>query len=228
MEKLVYLFESGDCQDKPAAAQKILAAASALAKQGPNVAVNVWESDPQVRALATHYATSNGNGQLLGVLSVWLDSLDNRTQIDSAIAALHLPWHSYLVTESVPREYARRNWPVGEKSPGVTLVAAFQKSARLSDATFFQRWQQGHTPLSLQVHPLSRYIRNAVARPLTPDAPRFSAIVEERVQQLDDLLPENFYGGQAQRVSEDLASFVDLSRPDQIRIELMSEYLFYP
>jgi hypothetical protein len=46
-------------------------------------------------------------------------------------------------------------------SPGVTLFALLRRRGTLSAREFHERWQQ-HSKLSLQLHPLTRYHRNAV------------------------------------------------------------------
>jgi len=168
---------------------------------------------------------SNPDGLLSASVSLWVDSLDDRGPIEKRLGDLGKQLAGYLVTESIPRDYATRDWPDGERSPGVTLFAAFPKPARLDDETFYRCWQQGHTPLSLRMHPLTRYIRNAVARVLTVGAPPFRAIVEERVATLDDLAdPLRFYGSEEnqQEAFDDLARFAD---PGSLQGMLMSEYI---
>ena len=107
----------------------------------------------------------------------------------------------------------------------MTLVAAFPKARDIDAETFFAEWQERHTPLSLSMHPLTRYVRNSVARLLTPEAPPYWAVVEERVGDLEDLAdPERFYGspeGQ-QRAFEHTKRFTDI---DEMHTALMSEYI---
>ena len=82
----------------------------------------------------------------------------------------------------------------------------------LSDEDFFGRWHGSHTPLSLRIHPLTRYIRNTVTRPITPAAPAYRGIVFESVASLEILNDvDAFFGGkEGQREAvEDLLSFVD-------------------
>jgi len=227
MEKLVYLFEKGAAAHPGDVAQRILDCARKIGAHDrcDQTWVNVWEPDPAVRALAASYATPDREKSLVGSLSVWLDNLDDRGWIEEMLHGPGVPFHGYLVTESIVREYASRDWPDGARSPGITLVAAFRKPPALPDEEFYRRWHDGHSKLSLEVHPLWRYVRNAVARAITPGAPDFRAIVEERVRRYEDMAPEAFYRGQQQSVTNDLATFVDLGGVDQMRIELMSEYI---
>ena len=85
--------------------------------------------------------------------------------------------------------------------------------------------REQHTRLSLSLHPLTRYLRNAVARPLTAGAPPYRALVEERVADLQDLLdPLRFYGSveDQERAVEHVQRFTDL---DEMHTALMSEYI---
>ena len=63
--------------------------------------------------------------------------------------------------------------PTASRSPGVKMISVFEQPARLSRAEFIARWHGSHTPLSLEIHPLWRYVRNVVARPLTAGAPDY-------------------------------------------------------
>jgi hypothetical protein len=102
----------------------------------------------------------------------------------------------YLVTESVPQRCTDRDWPDGKRSPGVTHFTWFPKPARLSDEQFFHAWHEVHTPFSFELHPLRwEYVRNAVARGLTPGAPPIRAIVAERFRTIEDYTdPRRLYG----------------------------------
>ncbi len=227
MEKLVYLFEKGVTADLADVARRILDCAREIDTHNrcDQVWVNVRDHDPAIRALAGSYATPDREKSLIGSLSVWLDNLDDRAWIEEVLRSPGAPVYGYLVTESIVREYQAQDWLVGERSPGITLVAAFRKPAVLADEEFYRRWHEGHSKLSLKVHPLCRYVRNTVARVITPGAPDFRAIVEERVRRYEDMEPEAFYRGQQSLVANDLATFVDLGGIDQLRIELMSEYI---
>ncbi|MEZ4334722.1 MAG: EthD domain-containing protein [Myxococcota bacterium] len=164
-------------------------------------------------------------GVLDASISFWLDSIDQRGPIEERIASSVERRCGYLVTESVPIEYPAVDWPRGTRSPGITIVAVFPKPEWISDEDFYDRWHGSHTPLSLEIHPLTRYLRHTVCRALTPGAPVFRAIVEERVGCLEDLTDEaRFYGGPAgrARVHADLATFLD---GEQCQSMAMSEYL---
>src|SRR5688572_4898718 len=61
-----------------------------------------------------------GEGKTIAAsVSLWLHSIDGRGVIEETLATLAERVWGYLVTESVPLQYADRNWPDGAKSPGV-------------------------------------------------------------------------------------------------------------
>jgi hypothetical protein len=161
-------------------------------------------------------------GLLCATVSVWLDSLDNRAPHEAAIAAAGCTAHGYLVTESLPLAYgANRTWPDGTRSPGISITTVFDKRPDVSDETFYGIWHGEHTPLSFDIHPIWLYVRNSVARAVTPGAPRIRSIVYEAVPTVDDMLDfHRFFGSggdkarlreNIQRVNDHMATFADIS-----------------
>ncbi|MEJ7584290.1 MAG: hypothetical protein WKF43_09445 [Acidimicrobiales bacterium] len=136
---------------------------------------------------------------LTASVGVWLDSIDERQPVLDALATVGCTTHAYLVTESVPLSYERRfweepGWEAGARSPGVALLTLFPKRGGLGDEEFFAAWHGEQTPLSFELHPITLYMRNTIARPLTAGAPPFRGIVEESVPTIADLLDfDRFY-----------------------------------
>ncbi len=168
-------------------------------------------------------------GAVCATASLWLDNLDDRGPFEDALRAGCARLAGYLVTESVPRDYDERTWPDGERTPGAKLVTLFQKPDRLTEEEFLREWHGTHTPLSLEIHPLWRYARNVVVRPVTDGAPRFAGIVDEQFRTLEDLTdPSRFYGSpetmqaNMKRVLDHCRRFLDLER---IETYVMSEYI---
>lgn len=101
---------------------------------------------------------------------------------------------AYVVQEALPVSYSKQ-WKDGEPTPGVCLLTLFSKKKGLDYAAFIDRWHNGHTPLSLRIHPLWNYVRNEVKETISPQAPLFNGIVEEQMQTAADLLnPFRFFG----------------------------------
>lgn len=146
-------------------------------------------------ATAMRWGAAADGGLLCATVGVWIDSIDGRPTVDQCIDATGSRWAAHLVTESVPLAYDRIDWPLGERSPGISIVTLFHKRAGLSDEEFFAVWHGEQTPITFELHPVTLYMRNAVWRTLPDGAEPFRGIVEECVPTLDDLLDfDRFYG----------------------------------
>ena len=225
MEKLVYLCFKRDSISVEVFKEKLLgeAAREIIGHGAQTLAVNVADLGAECRDSPLIL----GEGRALSAaVSLWVDSLDGRAPIEGALRALCVRVDGYVVTESVPRRWAKRTWRDGERSPGATLVTAFPKPHRLTDEEFLAHWHGVHTPLSFEVHPFVQYVRNVVARPVTGGAPEHRGIVEERVTDLADLLDIGrlFRGDVANmtRAMKDVDAFLDR---DTIHTSIMSEYI---
>jgi hypothetical protein len=121
---------------------------------------------------------------LAGLVELWVDSVDVWPSVFAEV-----PSDAYLVTESVPQK------PSGA-SGLLTHLTWFPKPARLSEEEFFHGWHVIHTPSSAALHPYRQgYVRDAVARTLTPGSPAVRAIVTEFFALEDYLDPRRLFGG---------------------------------
>jgi hypothetical protein len=224
MEKVVYLCWKRDGDTVEKFRDALLGSASRLFDAGA-LSLTVNAADLGDRIAESPLVLGQAR-TLTASVSLWLDSIDKRKPIEEALGSLSEKVWGYLVTESVPLDYVDRNWPDGAKSPGVTLFTAFPKPARLTDEQFFAHWHGSHTPLSFEIHPLWRYVRNAVARPLTAGASPYRGIVEERFRDLEDALDMGrLFRGKVENMKrgmKDVAQFLDR---DAIDSTLMNEYI---
>lgn len=164
---------------------------------------------------------AQADGSLLcGSVSIWLDSCDERTPHEAAIARAGTEVFGWIVAESVPRAYGdRRSWADGQQSPGMSILTFFDKGPAIPDEDFYRIWHGEHTPLSFEIHPFWLYVRNQVLRPVTPGAPSVRGIVYEAVPTDDDLVDlPRFFGcadeperlmAQIGRVNDHMATFGD-------------------
>ncbi len=226
MEKLVYLLWKSDQDAIERFRARLLeqAAPKLLADGALALVVNVADLHER---LGPRSPLVVGEGRTISAsVSVWLQSHDARLALEATLSGVASRMHGYLVTESVPLRCPDRTWADGERSAGVTLWTAFPKPDRLTDEAFFAHWYGSHTPLSFEIHPLWQYVRNAVASPLTPAAPPWRAIVEERFRSLDEILDmKRFFGGDLaniKRALDDLAAFTDMAT---MNTTPMSEYV---
>jgi hypothetical protein len=139
------------------------------------------------------------------------ESLDLATQTEGFIGG-------YVVEEAIPVAY-HKTWADGEATPGECLLTLFHSKPNINRETFLRRWFEGHTPLSLKLHPLWNYNRNVVSSSLSKDSLWFDGIVEEQFQKASDLLnPLVFFGPPLKaplhmyQVLMDTRSFIDMKK----------------
>ena len=129
--------------------------------------------------------TPDGEESLAALVSVWIDAYDRRAPFERALAELGRRFAGYLVVESVYDDYGTtewsgpRDWPDGERSPGVLTVALIHRPEGLGYAEWIEAWHGTQSPLSAELQPRTRYVRNEVVRAVTADAPEVNGIVEE-------------------------------------------------
>ena len=101
---------------------------------------------------------------------------------------------AYQVSEALPVAY-RKNWPDRQPTPGICMLTLFRQKKTLEYDTFIDRWHNGHTPLSLRLHPLWHYNRNVIEQTVAPGSEVFDGIVEEHFRTPGELLnPARFFG----------------------------------
>ena len=134
---------------------------------------------------------------------------------------------SFKVTEALPVEY-EKDWDDGEATPGVCLLTLFRKKKGLDYDTFIDRWHNGHTPLTLKIHPIYHYNRNEVTGSLGNPPVLYDGIVEEHCLTRKELMnPFKFFArsGLAPvnmiKTYFDVKSFIDYK---SIETYLVAEY----
>ena len=89
--------------------EKLCGSADALVAAGAH-SVEVTVADVDDPLLGDLYQ-SDAEGLLSATVSVWVDSLDGRGDIEAVLGGLTPRMAAYLATESMPREYADRCFP---------------------------------------------------------------------------------------------------------------------
>ena len=171
------------------------------------------------------------------LVSIWVDAHDTRAEYEAILAAAGVRRAGYLVTESLYRDYGdnehapARDWADGTRSPGIVTLSVFDKPSGVTDEAFFGHWYGHQSPMSEAMQPRTRYVRNAVARALTPGAPRYRAIVEEAWSDTEILTDMNkFFGATdpgelGERIRIMLDSTKLLYDPATMRNYTLSEYI---
>ena len=134
---------------------------------------------------------------------------------------------TYRVEEAVPVSYVKE-WADGTPTPGVCMLTLFRRKPGLDDESFLRRWHDGHTPISLRLHPLWNYNRNVVTGIPDEGSIPYEGIVEEQFRLKAELLnPFRFFGPPLKtplhmfQVLKDSRSFIDMR---SIEIYLTTEF----
>jgi hypothetical protein len=170
-------------------------------------------------------------------VNAWVrDPEEDRIPLEDVLRAAGFQIAGYLVEEQLYTDYGGnrhagpRDWPDGERSPGVLAVTCMERPRRLDRETWMRRWHGRQSPMSEAMQPRCRYVRNVVLRSLTAGAPPFEGIVEEAWPSFRHVTnPFLFYGARnpfelvkhMAIMLYSVASFLDLWR---IRTVTMSEY----
>lgn len=180
---------------------------------------------------------------LLATVSVWLPAYDRHGPVSERIAgagsAHGVTFHGYVVTESLYTEYGEspssgpRDWPDGQRSPGVLTVGLLQRPPDHDRLAWLRHWHGVQSPESAELQPRCRYVRNLVALPLDDDAPPLDGIVDEAWPSNAHVAdPDLFYDGggdpevvqaHVERMLANVTAFLDLAT---FRSATMGEYLF--
>ena len=115
----------------------------------------------------------------IAMVSVW-DEEDNNLELIQQQDGYS---GTCMVTEALPVAY-EKNWKDGEATPGVCLLTLFRQNKKIDYETFMHRWYNGHTPLTLKIHPIYHYNRNAVEANLGDPPILYDGIVEEHCRTL--------------------------------------------
>jgi len=238
MEKLIYLlWGDGDPGSGDQLRSRLLGetADRLLDSDVRGLGINVHDAEA---ALAPSPAPSpDGEAPHVAEVSVWVDCYERRHGVEVAMAELGLRSAGYLVVESVYDDYGTtahagpRDWEDGERSPGVLTVALIHRPAGLAYAEWIRRWHGTQSPVSGELQPRTRYVRNEVVRPLTEDAPDIDGIVEEGWPSAGHVAdPMLFFNAATpdemtaniSRMIDSVTACLDL---DRLRSSTMSEYL---
>ncbi len=166
-----------------------------------------------------------------GIVSFWLDNSDDRAPCEATLQAATTRLAGYLVVESVPLVNTTRTAPIGERTPGINMVALLERPERLGWDEWIRIWHENHKTVALETQCTFRYVRNVVVRRLTEGAPAWAGIVEEGFpsEAVGDPMVWYDAGGDparlnanVERMVESCKAFLDL---DRVESHPTSEYV---
>jgi len=236
MEKLVYLVWDRPSRSGPDLRKQLIDdVAPRLLACGPRgLQIDVDDEDADVASMVP---VPNDELPVRACVSIWLDAHDTRTAYEVILAEVGVRRAGYLVTESLYRDYGDnahagpRDWLDGQRSPGVITLTIFDKPAGMSDEQFYGHWYGHQSPMSEDMQPRTRYVRNAVVRGITPGAPTYRAIVEEAWASAATVtdLPTFFGATDPSELGERIRIMLDSTKllydPATMRNYTMSEYI---
>jgi hypothetical protein len=167
-----------------------------------------------------------------GQVSFWLEQSQERAACEALLADACSRSAGYLVVESRPLVNTTRRAPAGGRTPGFALVSCIEAKDGLGKDEFIRLWYTVQRDTAIETQSTFGYVRNEIVRALTPDAPRWDAIVEENfpIGALDD--PAVFYDAAGdpdelrrnqERMFRAVETFLAL---DRVESHPMSEYDF--
>ena len=184
MEKLIYLLW-GDEKNREGVRTSLLDEVGPALLDAGARAITVNVHDDAAAEAPAPVPTPDGEDPLLAEVSTWVDAYDRRGPFEDLLAAAAPNVAGYLVVESVYDDYGTtrwagpRDWPDGQRSPGVLTVGLIHRPSDVGYDEWIERWHGTQSPRSGELQPRTRYVRNEVVRALTPDAPEVHGIVEE-------------------------------------------------
>lgn len=132
--------------------------------------------------------------RIAAIFECWLPTLDDRPAIESVLAKQAETLWGYLVTEST-MDPCPHEVDDGARVPGISQWTINDKPESVALDDFYREWAV-HSVISFDLHPeRDSYIRNAIVRALTPDAPRYLGIVIERFPSLEVFVDDARYFG---------------------------------
>lgn len=231
MEKLVHLIRERPDRDGADLREQLLGeVVPALAASGADgISVHVADDD---LSIAGPMPCPDGELPLRAAVSFWLPSHDRRGPAEDVLDGVGVRCDGYLVTESVWSDFGERrgsprDWPVGDRSPGLVTLAIVHRNPLLDPRTFREFWYGHQSPMSEAVQPRLRYVRNTVAHPVTPGAPPVDGVVVESwpsEEVVSDIVA--FHNGDLVNLTVMLDSVATVFDMGRLRSIAMSEYLY--
>ena len=194
--------------------------------------------DDDLADVAAPVPAPEGEHTPAALISVWVDCYDRRGPIEDILRSVAVRIDGYQVLESLYADYgqsqwaASRDWPDGERSPGILTVARFEQLEGTDFEEWLAFWHGHQSPMSEAIQPRCRYVRNLVVRGLEPGLPGWRGIVEEAwpsKEHVED--PMLFYcaDGDPAVMSANITTMIDhvpkLMDLTTMRSQTMSEWI---
>ena len=232
MEKLIYLIRARASQDGGEIRKQVLDQLVPQLSAAGASSISVHLSDDLV-GIAGPMPCPGSELPMRVAISLWIANHDDSPALEHILSGIGERCDGYLVTESVYSEFgqrrgAPRDWPAGQRSPGLVTVALVHRNPALDERTFREFWYGHQSPMSEQLQPRLRYVRNTVVHTVTAGAPPLDGIVVESWESeaiVSDI--QAFHNGDLENLSVMLDSVDTVFEMAKLRSIAMSEYLFF-
>ena len=175
MEKLAYLvWKRAGEPDARFATRLLEELAPRLRAAAANLRISVVDDD-----VAAGTKLHLGKLSPAGLISFWLEQSQERAACEALLAGACERVAGFLVVESRPLVNEARRAPPGARTPGFALVSCIEAKDGLAKDEFIRLWYEVQRDTAIETQSTFGYVRNEIVRALTPDAPRWDAIVEE-------------------------------------------------
>lgn len=230
MEKLVYCLWRADDDGREAFAERLRGPLADALEAEAAKRLRVYVADAEVDA-GQRLRLSGLPAHKEGFVTFWLEASQDRDAVEAKIAAAAGKIAGYLVVESRPM-IAALGKGRGARSPGWVQVTGIAPKPGITHDQFLSHWYGVHRQVAIETQSSTGYVRNEIVRPLTAEAPDWSAIVEETfpLGALDDPMvfydapgDEALFKENAAKMLESVQRFLDLTKVDA---HPMSEYVF--
>jgi hypothetical protein len=145
----------------------------------------IMDLDDEFATIPSPVPAPEGEHTPQALVSLWVDCYDRRGPVEEILNQCAVRLEGYQVIESLYSDYgmakwsAPRNWPDGQRSPGILTVATFDQLDGTDFESWLRFWHDHQSPMSEAIQPRCRYVRNWAVRPLDPSNRSVKAIVEE-------------------------------------------------
>ena len=222
MEKMMYPVWKHEAESPTDFRKKLLGKVSPqLLQLGVRkLRVNIVDDDV---APAAPLRTENAKPAVSGVISLWVDTANNRQPLEEVIGSAVARMAGYLVTESEPIVNTKHVAADGQRTLGMSHVVFLQKPPRLNYEHWLEIWLGSHTQVAIETQSTFGYRQNVIVRRLTYAAPPYDAIIEENfpaAAMTDRMVFYNSVGDEeklkerVQRMVQSCQRFIDFDKMD--------------
>lgn len=147
----------------------------ALHERLATVGVRRWQVNLDDEPVAGALRLQTFDEPVRAVASAWTDgSPGDVVDVLASVADRVAGW---LVEERRPLDPPEMT--DGSRADALANVAVLRRPEELAHEEWLRRWLEHHTPVAIETQATFGYLQNVVLSPVTPDAPRVDAIVEE-------------------------------------------------